>query len=358
MRLYIGAFWGSVADLTVQPGPAMRAVGDQRGIAMLAGVVLAKRALAIAALVLLASIDAEAKLCGDDVNGLDVPCACGDVVASDVRLDDDPVASSICPNDGLIVRVAEGEEPITIDLAGRVLRGSDVGTGLWIVRGGTGGARVVSTLGTATIEGFRDGLVAQGANSVALVEGVSARASARIGIRLVEVQGAEVRDTSAIDSGGDGFFVSGRGYRLVDTRSVRSARHGYHLMGSDGIVGEPGGGNVAEDSGDIGFSAMGMGHRFVECVASGSGRHGLQLHGAHYEVTGCRARGNGRDGLRGRAMVWHVAGNVAVDNDNNGLVIMGSDVSDDGGNLGHGNRGLHQRLPVVQCEIAAQPCRP
>jgi hypothetical protein len=57
-------------------------------------------------------------------------------------------------------------------------------------------------------------------------------------------------------------------------------------------------------------------------------------------------------------MAWRVAGTVATDNDNNGLVIIGPDITDDGGNLGHGNRGLRQRLPAVQCEIGGAPCRP
>jgi hypothetical protein len=327
-------------------------------MAMIKDVAGAGRAFAIAALVLVAPLEAGAKLCGDDVSGVDVPCECGDVVTSDVRLDDDPVVADVCPSDGLIVRVSDGGEAITIDLAGRTLRGEGTGIGLWIVRGGSGGARVVSTGGAALIEGFRDGLVAQGADSVALVDGVTARANTRIGIRLVDVHDAEVRDTSAVDSGGDGFFVSGHGYRVVGTRAVRSGRHGYHIMGSDGVIGEPGAGNVAEDNGGTGFSVMGMGLRFADCVASGSGRHGFQIHGPHYDVSGCRAFANGADGFRGRAMAWRVADIVATDNDNNGLVIIGPDITDDGGNLGHGNRGLRQRLPAVQCEIGGAPCRP
>ena len=60
--------------------------------------------LVLAVAVLLVAPQAGAKLCGDNVGGRDVPCACGDTVVSDVTLGDDPVVDAVCPADGLIVR--------------------------------------------------------------------------------------------------------------------------------------------------------------------------------------------------------------------------------------------------------------
>ncbi len=61
---------------------------------------------------------ATAKLCGNHVGGRRVPCACGDIVASDLVLTDDPVGNSVCPGDGLIVRAIGATHGVTVDLRG------------------------------------------------------------------------------------------------------------------------------------------------------------------------------------------------------------------------------------------------
>src|SRR5258707_695047 len=90
---------------------------------------------------------ASAEVCGGGVDGSDVPCACGDVVVSSVRLDGDPVVSGApCRHDGLIVRAPEElRRAIIVDLNGATLRGSGNGVGIRIVGGGPGGARVTSS---------------------------------------------------------------------------------------------------------------------------------------------------------------------------------------------------------------------
>jgi hypothetical protein len=312
----------------------------------------------ILAAVLLAPAGASAKLCGDDVGGQDVPCACGDTVVSDVRLDADPVASTVCPADALIVRAPDAADSLSIDLGGQTLRGSGAGVGLWVLHGGPGGARIVSTGGSATIQGFRDGVVAHGPPSIALLEHVIVRDSGRDGVRLFDVNGATVRNAEVFDSGRDGFTVGGKDYVMTSTRAVNSTRHGYHLMGGGARIGLMGAGNVAEGSGKRGFALMGMGHRLLECVATGSGLDGVRLAGAGYEIMDCQAWDNGRDGISGRGMGWTLTGNQANDNEQNGIVVLGSDMTDGGGNTGTGNQGLHQRSPVAQCEIANTPCVP
>ena len=81
----------------------------------------------------LAPIGAHAKLCGDNVGGHDVPCACGDVVVSDLTLTDDPVARTVCPhdafpaNDGNNVFVVHDEAYLSADAPppDRVFEGHD-----------------------------------------------------------------------------------------------------------------------------------------------------------------------------------------------------------------------------------------
>jgi hypothetical protein len=302
--------------------------------------------------------EADAKLCGDKVDGVDVPCECGDVVVSDLTLATDPVASGACQRDGLIVRAADAKRALTIDLAGRTLRGDGRGVGIWLFQGGGAGARIVSTGGPGVIEGFRDGILGQGPASVSLVDGVTVQGAKRDGLRLLDVAAVEIRNTTVVGAGRDAFWVSGKGYRLAGNRALKSGRVGYHLMGTEAVVGAAGAGNVAEESGGDGFSVIGKGHRLVGCVATRSRREGMKLSGTGYEVIDCRAQDNGGDGIAGRGMEWRVAGTRALDNGGNGLVISGRAIVDVGGNVGAGNRGGRQRRAVLQCQLGEVTCTP
>ena len=151
--------------------------------------------------VLAAPPGAAAKLCGDDVRGQDVACACGDTVVSDLVLNGDPVAGAPCSADGLIVDAKGMTHGVTVDLRGRTLRGTGQGAGLWLRYGGPGGARVISSDGVATIDGFRDGVVAHGNDSVALIDSVAVANSGRDGVRVqtnnVEMRSVESRAAAA-----------------------------------------------------------------------------------------------------------------------------------------------------------------
>jgi hypothetical protein len=313
--------------------------------------------LLVAVGVLLVAPKVGAKLCGDNVDGHDVPCACGDTVVSDLVLSDDPVLDVVCPADGLIVRAAGSPVGVTIDLSGKTLRGSGNGAGVWVVNGGAGGARVVSSGGSATIEGFRDGVLGHGPDAVRLVDGVFASRSGRDGIRVAG-DNFEIRNAEARDSGRDGYNLMGKGFHLTGTRAVNSGRFAYFVMGQDGSLGAPGAGSVAEGSGDAGFSIMGMGHHLVDCTVSGAHKDGLHLNGMMFDVRGCVAQDNGGDGIGGMGGGWTLAGNRAVNNDGNGILVSGREVVDGGGNSGTGNRGLHQQRPAAQCEISGAPCQP
>lgn len=298
-----------------------------------------------------------AKLCGDAVNGQDVPCACGDTLVSDLVLGSDPVLDAPCPQDGLIVRAApEITGNVRIDLHGKTLRGTGVGTGIWVVYGGPGGAQIVSSEGRAVVSGFRDGIVGHGPDTVVLVDGVNVSGSGRDAVRLA-APGFAIRNTETHNAGRDGFSLAGDRFRLTSTQAVDSKRYGYFLTGQDGAIGEPGAGNVAQGSGAEGFNVMGMGHRLVECVASGSGKDGVHLNTMHVELSGCSASQNRGSGIAGMAMGSTFTQNQATDNDVDGMHVGGPGVVDGGGNTGSGNRGQGQHRPAAQCEIGSAPCQ-
>jgi hypothetical protein len=298
------------------------------------------------------------KLCGDDVDGRDVPCACGDTVVSDLVLGADPVLDAPCEQDALIVRAgASATAGLRLDLRGRTLRGMGKGTGIWVVSGGSGGAQIVSSGGRANLEGFRDGIVAHGDDTVALVDGVTVSGSARDGVRVMG-PGFEIRNAEVRGAGRDGFSLGGSAYRITSTRTVDSKRFGYFIMGKDGVIGEVGAGNSAQASGGEGFSIMGMGHRLVECSASGSGKDGVHLNTMHVELRGCSAAGNGGSGIAGMAPGSSLTQNGATDNDGDGIDVGGAGLVDGGGNTGSGNRGQGRQRPAAQCEIGGAPCQP
>lgn len=301
---------------------------------------------------LLLPTGAEAKLCGDAVGGQDVPCACGDVVASDLVLSDDPVTQEPCASDGLLVR-ADGAE-VTIDLAGRTLRGTGHGAGLWLL---SGRARVISTGAPASIEGFQDGILAHGDDALQLIDGVVVVGARRDGLRL-RAGAYEVRNVEVRGAGRDGFAFDGWAYRVSATRAVGSHRYGYEVQGWQATLGAPGAGLVAEGSGMAGFWVMGMQLRLLECVATGGMKNGLHLMGMHFEIRDCVATDNGGTGIEGDGMAWQLSGNQAHDNGGDGLVVGDMAITDEGGNVGSGNRGEGQAMPAIQCAISGQPCRP
>jgi len=300
---------------------------------------------------------AEAKLCGDDVGGQDVPCACGDVLVSDLTLAGDPLLAAPCEGDGLLVRATEAAQGVTIDLRGATLRGGERGTGIWIVDGGPGGARVVSSGGRGAVEGFRDGIAARGGRSVARVENVDVRAPKRDGLRL-HGDGYEVSSVVVEDAGRDGITLGGRDYRCHGSRASRSGRFGFQIDGRNAIVGRPLAGNLAEDGGNDGFHLMGSGHRLAVAESRRNRRDGISVRGSGFELTACNATGNGMDGISGEGGDLGFFNNRADDNGRNGLVVSGVRLVDGGGNAGSGNRGEGQQRPAIQCAIDGTPCKP
>lgn len=300
---------------------------------------------------------ATASLCGDDVNGQDVPCACGDIVVSNLALGDDPVATATCPSDGLLIDARKPDKGLVIDLRGLTLRGSGRGVGVWVIDGGPGGALLTSSGGPATIQGFQDGVVARGNGAILLLENLRVDRVARDGVR-VQGDGYTIRAVEVAGAGRDGFALSGRHYAIESTRASGSKRFGYMGMGVDARFGAPNAGNEALDSGKAGFNVMGSGHRFSACVARANGADGFRLMGSRLEMASCVAEANKEDGISGTGVEWWLAANRGVANGNHGIVVRGMGMSDGGRNYGEGNRGeRHDDGGAVQCEIGAAPCR-
>jgi hypothetical protein len=300
---------------------------------------------------------ASGKLCGDDVEGDDVPCACGDVVVSSVRLDGDPVVSGApCGHDGLIVRAPEAlRRAIIVDLNGATLRGSGNGVGIRIVGGGPGGARVTSTGATGTIASFLDGIVARGSDTAAVVEDVVIADAGRDGVRLSGPD-FEVRRVEVHAAKRDGFSLGGWGFRIIDTRATDCGRFGYSVMGHAAQIGLPGSGNTAERSGHAGFNIMGADHDVVDCWAAYGERTGVQLQVADLDLRGCRATDNAGDGIDGLGNQWHMSGNEAERNGGDGVTVRGIGMVDEGGNRGLDNHGAMPARGAIQCAISGAPC--
>jgi len=304
------------------------------------------------------SAPAAAYLCGDDVDGRDVPCHCGDIVVSDLVLSDDPVLSEPCPRDGLVVRVPHGSPGVTIDLAGNTLRGLGKGTGVRILSGGVGGARIVSTGHPALVEGFRDGIVSQASRfGLAELIDVRIRNSARDGLRVVG-DGLLLRN---IDSGGaqrDGIFVRGRGWTIEDIHARGNGRHGLSVMGA-GYTIRPGSAARsvrAEGNGGDGIRLWGSDHRLRTCRAAGNVRNGISVNGIRLDLATCEAAANGAAGISGVATTTRFLDNQATDNLGGGIAIHGHSLLDGGGNVAVGNSGK-ARASNVECRLGLEACR-
>ena len=299
-----------------------------------------------------------AKLCGDDVDGSRVPCACGDTVVSDLTLSDDPVTTTPCAGDGLVIRAAAADHGVTIDLAGKTLQGTGSGFGLWFVYGGPGGARLLSSGGRATLVGFTDGIIAHGIDSVASIDNVLLRKPKRDGVH-VAARNYQIHAVEVQDAGRDAVVAGGRGFDIRATRVSNSRRFGFLISGLGGTIGGLGEGDESQGSGRIGFDVTGTGHQLVDCRASLADEDGVHISGMYHFVSGCVAEDNHGDGITGTGMNWLLTGNQALHNSGSGLVVRGMGVQDNGANLGADNGGdAPAGLPITQCSINGVPCAP
>jgi hypothetical protein len=277
-------------------------------------------------------------------------------VASDLVLGDDPITARVCEGNGLVVRRPDPELGLTIDLNGKTLRGSETGTGLWIVNGGGRGARVISSGSRATIDGFSDGIVGRGPSTVVSIEGVIVRSTHRDGVKVAD-NAYTIRDVEVFDAARDGFSLGGGRFLIEDTQAVRSGRFGYFVMGREGRIGTAGHGNSADGNDNAGFTIQGTTHLVTDCVANNNRKEGVKLRGTTHRVAGCIATGNGKGGIVGTGTGVRVATNEARGNEGDGLFVRGVGCVDEGGNRGSANSGTGIESRDVQCEVCGSACK-
>lgn len=309
-----------------------------------------------AVLLLLIAGSASARLCGDNVRGRDIPCGCGDTVAGSVVLTDDPVTTTRCRNNALVINAPRTAETVEVDLNGRSLHGSGRGSGIWVVSGGRNGVRIVSHSAPAVIDGFRDGIIARTRGTVSVIDNVVVSGSARDGIRVFS-DGVQIRGSEARGSGRDGISVRGKRWLLKEVRAVDSRRYGINANGTAGSLGVSRAGVTAENSGRVGVHVMGSGHRVIDCVAVGGRGDGLVTSGDFHEIIGCLSLDNDGNGINSTSSQTRAQDNRAERNGGSGVLFRGHALRDAGGNRGFDNGDPRSGEPVKQCEIGGAPCR-
>lgn len=297
---------------------------------------------------------AAAAPCGDDVDGRDVPCACGDVVVSDVVLGDDPVTRDACRGDGLRIQTPPGRSGLRVDLAGARLRGGGRGIGLRVLAGGDGGVRLLSSGAPAVVEGFRDGLVSQASRyGIAEVLGLRFLRPSRDGVRIFG-DGLLLRDVTVTGAGRDGVFVRGDGWVVEDVEVRQNGRHGLAVMGTGNAVraAQAGASVRAEANGGDGVRLWGDGNLLFDCVAAGNRGSGVALNGVRLDVRRCEAVANADGGMRGSASQSRFFGNLAFDNVEAGIGVHGHALFDAGANLAAGSIAA-----PYECRLGLEVCR-
>ncbi len=256
-----------------------------RAVATMAGVVFA---------LLIGASPGYPGFCGENVDGVRIPCACGDVASGDVQIRvSDPLVQTRCPLDGLIVRAARRAEFVTIDLGGTTILGSGAGIGILVERGGADGARIVGGPpgSRAEIVGFGTGIVSAAPGALARIERIATKGNHRDGLRLREA-GALLVDVSSTDNGGDGIRIVGTGGRLLGVYAARNGANGLVVV-ANGIIVE----GTTEDNGRHGIVSSGPGSDLRSVVARGNAGSGV-IAGPKQRVDGLRAEWNSMGDLR------------------------------------------------------------
>ena len=185
---------------------------------------------------LLWSPPALAALCGDDVDGSRVACSCGDTVVSGTRLrPTDPVVSIRCEGDGLTLLAPSRTSGLRVDFEGLTLRGSGIGVGLRVVRGGESGAIVTGGRGGAfaVISGFDTGMKVHGSGQVREIRSVTLVGNRRDGLRA-RMEGGVLADVRAEHNGRDGIRVDVDGTLLRRLEASNNGNEDLKFSGHDG----------------------------------------------------------------------------------------------------------------------------
>lgn len=246
-------------------------------------------ALSAAFLLLLPTIGVSAT-CGDNIDGVRVPCACGDVVVSDTKLlPGDPVVRERCRFDGLVIAASRDRESIRLDLNGLSIVGSGYGVGLRVLAGGSDGAVIVggTSSSRAELAGFGTGVQANHAQAVSAIKSIVVSGNRYDGLSM-RTAGAILSDVRAVKNGGNGIRLRGQGGQLRDVEAAANAITGIRLDANGVIVD-----GVASKNGRYGIVCHGNRNDIGSVVASENGLHGLVVRGGGNRIEGFTSIDNG-----------------------------------------------------------------
>ncbi len=245
-------------------------------------------------LVLVLASAATAGLCGDDVDGARVPCACGDVVVSDTQLrPTDPVTRERCPADGLFIKVPSGLDGLRLDLQGLSIVGRGVGTGIRIVHGGGRGVSIVGGTGggNGEVSGFDTGVFAHGSDPVEEVRDLDVRDNVSDGVSMV-ASGVRVLNVRAEGNGRDGFRLRGYGSTYLGLAATENSGAGMRLSGNAAVVSATLSGN-----GSHGALIFGRDHDLSRVSAARNAGDGIRIYGRGHRTDGARSTDNAGEAI-------------------------------------------------------------
>jgi hypothetical protein len=281
--------------------------------------------------------------------GGSVPCACGDRVVLDRTLDDgvDPVTTTVCPADGLIV--ADG---VTLHLGGAILRGRGAGAGVRIETGATD-----VTIQRGKLSRFATGVLGEGTTGAHLTN-LQMLDNTGDGVRL-SGNGHTVEKAVIQRNGGRGVAISGNATQLSNLQVKSNGGVGVSLVGNDttteGSVIERNGGagavvsgngnqvtllQVESNGGGDGVTLVGSGNTAARNIATRNGGDGLEIQGASATVDRNRATSNREAGLEIHGTGHTVTLNITGLNTGAGLQMVGTTGSRFDRNRGENNGGF------------------
>jgi hypothetical protein len=302
--------------------------------------------VALVSVLLVRPAAAGSQRCGDDVDGVAVPCACGDVLVGSRTLGDaDPVTRDACPGSGLVVNVPGGGAA-TLDLHGYTIRGDGRGIGIDVGHG------ALTLVGPGGVEGFATGIVSPRGGLVRAT-GVDASGNLRDGF-LVAGDGWEILDCEASANGRDGFSLRGARFRIDGSRAHHNRRYGFRIAGVQAAVGDQLG-NEASGNGRGGLFVSGRDVDVNRPFAAVNEGPGVKARIRRGRVRGAVANRNKGDGVVAAGDQLSVSDTDADANGGTGVRARGRRVRDGGGNRARGN-GRHGGRRGPECLVGTE-CR-
>ncbi len=287
-----------------------------------------------------------------------VPCSCGDTVITNTILDTakDPVVTTVCSGDGLIVATG-----VTLDLGGNTIRGSLNREGIQI-----GKAASDINIKNGRVEGFYQGVKGLDVNSVTVTNIFSTK-NRYFGI-VLKGNNHRIENSIAVENGGRGMRIKGPNAIFVNNNSSRNGGYGFNVIGDNAVIKN----NTCDDNGSDGIHVDGDDNLFEDNECRGNERHGIVTDDAINSVFrnnivernnfGFSILGNGGHLLEGnianknrgfgiyvRAPRNTLINNIANKNGQSGIKVAGGENVDGGGNDATGNKKEQCMIDGVAC---------